>query len=503
MISLTSGKVDRSSATARSERPVMFGGLVLVTLLTLGFGLLVDHTNYDVWASVATYAVIMGITAPALWYISRVDKDPKLFSILVLALAVKLLMALARYYMINVIYKGEGDAAIYHAGGVYFADHIKAGYAQVELGPFLQGFPDESKRVGIVTGVIYLFTGPSQYAGFFVFSWFSYIGNLLLARGFRWGFPEGLHRRYTLIVMFLPSLLFWPSSIGKEGWMMLCLGLVGYGSGKVLAPEAKFVGLISIALGLTGAMWIRPHMALVAGFALIVGLTFWVIGGRVARPEGGKVRNSLLRTVVLGLVTVIALAASSRVNQLVVGTEGKKESTSQQLDSTVKRTFLGSSKFETQPVRSPVDLPIATLSVIFRPFPWEAGSFNALISSAEGALFLFLGFTARRSVAQLPGNLWRRPYLVFCMVYSFAFIVAFSNIANAGILARQRVQMLPVFLVVLAIPANRWWATSAVDPPSRTGEPTVLDSVESNRGQYSDRLHSVTPMDAPGVRIET
>ena len=32
-------------------------------------------------------------------------------------------------------------------------------------------------------------------------------------------------RRYALLVLFLPSLLFWPSSIGKEAWMTLALGL--------------------------------------------------------------------------------------------------------------------------------------------------------------------------------------------------------------------------------------------------------------------------------------
>ena len=34
------------------------------------------------------------------------------------------------------------------------------------------------------------------------------------------GLPTGDHRRYALLVFFMPSLLFWPSSIGKESWML-------------------------------------------------------------------------------------------------------------------------------------------------------------------------------------------------------------------------------------------------------------------------------------------
>jgi hypothetical protein len=43
-------------------------------------------------------------------------------------------------------------------------------------------------------------------------------------------------------------------------------------------------------------------------------------------------------------------------------------------------------------------------------------------------------------------------YIVFAVVYASAFIVAFSGFSNFGILARQRVLMLPLFLVLLALP---------------------------------------------------
>jgi len=45
--------------------------------------------------------------------------------------------------------------------------------------------------------------------------------------------------------------------------------------------------------------------------------------------------------------------------------------------------------------------------------------------------------------------------MAFIMVYLALFVFAFSTIANFGILARERTQLLPFFLVLLAIPAGR------------------------------------------------
>ena len=62
-----------------------------------------------------------------------------------------------------------------------------------------------------------------------------------------------------------------------------------------------------------------------------------------------------------------------------------------------------------------------------------------------------------------PLELLRRPYVAFALVYTFAFIYAFSSLGNFGILARQRSQLLPVLFVVLCIP-KRAASTELVAP---------------------------------------
>jgi hypothetical protein len=42
--------------------------------------------------------------------------------------------------------------------------------------------------------------------------------------------------------------------------------------------------------------------------------------------------------------------------------------------------------------------------------------------------------------------------VVFAVIYTLVFVYAFSTIGNFGILVRQRVQVYPLFFVLLALP---------------------------------------------------
>ena len=446
---------------SRRELPTIFWAVVALLVASTGMILLVDFTNYDVWSSVLAYGALVCVTAPLIRHCAKVDNDPRLYAILMCALMLKLGMALPRYYMINVLYGGEGDSAIYHAGGVAFSNNIKAGHLTVDLGPYLRTQPDESRRIASLTGVMYLFVGPSIYSGFFIYSWFGFLGNLGLVRALRHGFPEADHRKYTLAVMFLPSLLFWPSAIGKDGWMLFMIGLISYGASRVLGPKMSAVGILPIALGALGAIWIRPHMGLIVLAPLVVGIVFRALK-RGEKTATNRARSSVFKVVLLVGVAALLFFASSSVTARFGS--GGLESVATGAE---RQSGVGKSSFEASPVRSPLDLPMATVSVLFRPFPWEAGNLNSLIAASEGLIIAGLFFKNRKGLRYVFQSAWRRPYLTFCMAYALAFIVAFSNIANAAILSRQRTQLMGLLLVFMALPPNRWW-----DSGETTGEQT-------------------------------
>jgi len=96
-----------------------------------------------------------------------------------------------------------------------------------------------------------------------------------------------------------------------------------------------------------------------------------------------------------------------------------------------------------------VQFPAAAVTVLFRPFPFEAGSAVALIASLEGLVLLVLLVRSVPRWRLVP----RIPYAVFAATYTVLFIFAFSALSNFGILVRQRTQLLPLVLVIAALPA--------------------------------------------------
>jgi hypothetical protein len=93
--------------------------------------------------------------------------------------------------------------------------------------------------------------------------------------------------------------------------------------------------------------------------------------------------------------------------------------------------------------------------VLFRPYPWEAGSAQALLTSFEGLLLLILCAASATRLLKVPSLMFRVPYVAFCVSYVAMFILAFSSIGNFGIMTRQRTQVMPFLLVLLAIPLEQ------------------------------------------------
>ncbi len=110
------------------------------------------------------------------------------------------------------------------------------------------------------------------------------------------------------------------------------------------------------------------------------------------------------------------------------------------------------SEFVPSIVDSPARAPVAAVTVLFRPFVFEAHNFQSLLAAIEGTALLVLCLLRFRWVWAAMRSLRRQPYVVFCLVFSVLFIVAYSSFANFGLLARERVQLYPLFLVLISIP---------------------------------------------------
>ena len=400
--------------------------------------------TWDTWTPLVLAPVLFAIPIPLLKRGLRKDPDPRIGQLVVIAFVAKMLGAVARYALTYGLYE-RADATSYHESGARLAaafwDGSYARVAEVEV-PELTGTP----FINQVTGLLYIVTRPTLLGGFIVFAWLSFLGLFFFYKAVVVGFPAANHRRYAYLVFFLPSMLYWPSSIGKEAWICFGLGLASYGIALITRHHP--LGYPLAGLGLLATAGPRPHITVLCVVSLMLAF--------VLRRRSW--RDSTLGPVgkVVGIVVLMAVgvAVVSKAASFFEVDSVSGDSVTEVLDYAGKQSGQGGSEFEAVRPKSPSEFPSAVLAVLFRPWPWEASSSQALIASAEGTVLLVLGAASVKQLMRLPKYLFQVPYVAYALTYTVMFVIAFSSIGNFGILTRQRTQVLPLVLVLLVLPRD-------------------------------------------------
>jgi hypothetical protein len=398
--------------------------------------------------------VIIGLTYPVVSGAARRLNDPRITKLIMAAFLLKLVGSGVRYFVAFSIY-GRADAAHYDMWGRKLAPLFRHGEFSVDIGRRVMG----TGFIQIVSGVVYVFTGATRFGGFLVFSWLGFWGLFLFYLAFRMAFPGGDHRRYAFLLFFMPSLLFWPSSIGKESWMMFVLGIAAYGTARVLVGKQS--GYLILGLGLLGTVMVRPHVTLISILSVIAAYLMY-------RPEHRSVLTAPAKVIGLVVLTAAALLIMSRVETFFGVKRLDQGTTEQVLNKTENQTSQGGSQYQAQRPRSPVGLANAVVAVFFRPWPNEAHNPQLLMASAEGLVLLGLILTSLRRIAAIPREAKRTPYVAFALAFTLLFVYAFSSIGNFGILARERVQLFPLLLLLLCVQPRPALGGREKAPPTTT-----------------------------------
>lgn len=417
-------------------------GLVALYMAFLAWA--VEHSAYDTWGGVLVGTALLLGSLPAVVYLARREPDSRVARLLPWALGLKLGASLVRLAITFAVYDGVADANTYHTTGQMLAPMYRRLDFSADIGPIMgTGF------MKVLTGVVYAVIGSTRLGGFIVYSWIGFWGLYLFYRAFCLACPEGDRWRYACLVFLLPSLLFWPSSIGKEAWMTLSLGMATYGAARILTRTRGGFGVL--ALGVLGTVMVRPHVGAIVMVSLLPAYLFRKppAGGSILGPVakiGGILALGVILAVVVGEASEL-FGVKDRFDADAVSV--LRERASRQTSNAGSSFGSGSTDF------SPSAFPGALMSVLFRPFPWEAGNPLAFIASLEGTFLLALMVVSRGRIVGAVRSILHTPFVVMCMVYSVLFVYGFSSFANFGVLTRQRVQVFPFVLVLLALPAYR------------------------------------------------
>lgn len=331
------------------------------------------------------------------------------------------------------------DALVYHQEGSRIAPALRGLDFGVDTGRPIPG----TGWIRYVSGITHAFVIDDMFVTFLIFMLLSFVGVLLCYLAFVRAVPEGDHRRYALLLFLWPSLIFWPSSIGKEAWMLFSLGVASWGVARIVTGRAG-IGLIVTASGLVLLSLVRPHVALMVVVGLGVAL--------LARPKSRSTFRIGGRIVIVLVLLVGGSLIVERTSEVLKIDFTGAESINTALEETQEQTDQGGAQFNSAIVRSPLDYPEAFLTVWFRPLPIEVRDATGLLSAAENIFLLGLVLVSWRRLLGIPRALIRTPYITYAAAYSLVFVYAFSVIANFGILARQRTQGLVLFFVLLCIP---------------------------------------------------
>ena len=432
---------------------IAFGVVATFALMTALLRVL-DHSSYDIGGALLVAPVLVAISVPFVTWAAK--EDFAFRSMLYTSLAVKALFTVVRYIVIFNVYGGNADASRYHEVGAGLVSKWRHG--SISFGgvlPIARGTPFIER----LTATVYSVIGPSKFGGFLVFSWFSWMGLVLFAKAMDVGYPGADSRRYRLGVLFLPSLLFWPSSLGKEAWMVFMLGLGSYGVARLL--NHRIGGATITAAGLVGAGAVRSHVSAVVVAALA--------GAFIVRSRRGDdvVFGSVLNVLgMVGIVVVLSFAVSRAGSEL--GGESQNQVGSI-LNRTAAQTLEGGSTFESVRANSPAQYPLALFTVLFRPTLLEVRNATQLQAAAETTLLAIIACRSWRRLVRLPRVMLSNSYLLFATLYVAIFCFAWSSIGNFGILARQRTQVLPFLLLLFAVPKQ----PEQLEQPHESPRPTI------------------------------
>jgi hypothetical protein len=402
-----------------------------------------QRSTYDTWAGLFIGPLLFVISLPILARQAAREGDRTVLWLLVIALLVKLGGAMLRHYVTFQVYE-RADATGYHEAGVVISEQFRRGDFQTGLAS-LTG----THFIRFFTGVVYTIIRPTRLGGFMVFSWLGFWGLFFFYRAYVKAMPEGRSRSYARLLFFMPSLFFWPSSIGKESWMTFSLGIAAFGVALMMARNAGR-GLAVTGLGLWLAALVRPHIAGLVGLALIGGYLLY------RSRDDSRPLAPIAKLYSLAALIALSVLLIQQTDRFLEhsGIETQKGTTNV-LGQITERTSAGDSEFVPSILESPFRAPIAAFTVVFRPHLLEAHNAQSLASALEGTFLLLLTLLRLRWGMAALGSIRRQSYVAFALLYAGLFIFAFSGVANFGLLVRERVQVLPLILILLTVPPKR------------------------------------------------
>jgi hypothetical protein len=261
----------------------------------------------------------------------------------------------------------------------------------------------------------------------------------------------------AIVVLFIPSVLFWGSGIMKDSFTLACsLWLVTNIYYCFIEPRRFLNNFLMLILNVIIILTLKPYVFV----ALLPPAMLWVSFLFIK-----KINNKLLRivsapTLLMGGIALGFFALSLSQTKLGVygsSTGALKQAQTMQQDlirsDQYGKNYYDIGKFDASISGVIKKAPTAIIAGLFRPFLWEATNMVTFLSGMENAVILLLTLYLlfRIGIRAVYKVIIREPLILFSLIFSviFAFSVGLAT-ANFGALVRYRILAVPFFLIALA-----------------------------------------------------
>lgn len=396
----------------------------------------------------------------------------------------KVVATLAQIWIHLYIY-GYGDMLSYFNYGVSNAElmrHDFFHYAPEIIKVLFHQEPDvvfnmsgvgwSTGTLGAIASILAFITGGSLYASCLIVSMGAYWGLIALYSAFPPAVSLTYQRRLLVSCLMIPSVVFWSSGIIKESIALTGVGLATYGIFKFFNKKNMVFSALIFIVGVTSIALTKAY--LLGPLVLAGGAWFYFTRNQKSTQSTKTVH--LLIALGFSLIALVAIGklfpryaldnlAEQISRQQTIGQSQDAGSSSSLFDSTDAST-----------VTQLRNLPVATFSVLFRPFIFEAHNILAFVNALETTLIAIIFFIIirRRTFRECWHNLFNSPMLVYCFVFTVVCAVGVGlTTVNLGTLSRYRMPMMPFYMILLSalLPVKRNHSMPVVPSPRAPESP--------------------------------
>jgi hypothetical protein len=268
-----------------------------------------------------------------------------------------------------------------------------------------------------------------------------------------------LHRKIAIATLFIPSLLFWSTSLLKDPFCIAALGYLSYSLYAIYIKRAfSFIDILSVFISSFFLINLKPYIliSLVAIFSVWLFLRY-----------RSKIKDNLLRRLSTVVFLFLSLTIGLLLSSFFSGLDEKNQYQTEKLVSTINSTQSNfenikgegsGSNFNAYQASSVGSLilgfPIGIVNTYFRPFFWDVRSPIALLSALEAFGFLALTYYCVRKIGLKSFFLTviSDPLIAFCLGYAFLFggVIGLTT-TNFGALTRYKIPSIPFFVMGIVL----------------------------------------------------